>query len=73
MDDHASDHDHDHDHNNDHAQPRAEIGQSDRPGYYDVMETALRELLIEQRLFGADEIRRQIEVWILERQRLAAW
>ena len=58
MDDHASDHDHDHDH----AHSHAEIGQSDRPGYYDVMETALRELLIEQRLFGADEIRRQIEV-----------
>lgn len=56
MDDHASDHDHDH------AHPHAEIGQSDRPGYYDVMETALRELLIEQQLFGADEIRRQIEV-----------
>ena len=49
---HASDHDH----------PHAEIGQSNRPGYYDIMETALRELLIEKRLFGADEIRRQIEV-----------
>jgi nitrile hydratase alpha subunit len=47
---------HDHDH------PHAEIGGSERPGYYDVMETAVRELLIEKRLFGADEIRRQIEV-----------
>src|SRR5277367_618384 len=47
---------HDHDH------PHAEISHSERPGYYDVMETAVRELLIEKRLFGADEIRRQIEV-----------
>lgn len=46
----------DHDHNH------MEIAPSERPGYYDVMETALRELLIEKKLFGADEIRRQIEV-----------
>ena len=50
------DHDHDHDH------PHAEISHSERPGYYDMMETAVRELLIEKRLFGAEEIRRQIEV-----------
>ena len=49
-----SQHDHDHTH--------AEISHSERPGYYDIMETAVRELLIENRLFGADEIRRQIEV-----------
>lgn len=49
-----SQHDHDHTH--------AEISHSERPGYYDIMETAVRELLIEKRLFGADEIRRQIEV-----------
>ena len=55
-----SEHDHDHDHDHDH--PHAEVAQSERPGYYDMMETAIRELLIERRLFGADEIRRQIEV-----------
>lgn len=49
-----SQHDHDHTH--------AEISHSEPPGYYDIMETAVRELLIEKRLFGADEIRRQIEV-----------
>jgi len=49
-------HDHDHDH------PHAEIGQTERPGYYDMMETAVRELLIEKGLFEAGEIRRQIEV-----------
>ena len=48
--------DHDHDH------PHAEIERAERPGYYDIMETALRELLIEKQLFSAGEIRRQIEV-----------
>jgi nitrile hydratase alpha subunit len=47
---------HDHDH------PHAEISTTNRLGYYDVMETAVRELLIEKQYFGADEIRRQIEV-----------
>lgn len=47
-------HDHDHDH--------SPIEGDDPPGYYNVMETAVRELLIERGLIGADEIRRQIEV-----------
>jgi nitrile hydratase alpha subunit len=45
---------HDHDHHDE--IPAAE------PGYYEIMETAFRELLIEKRLIGAGEIRRQIEV-----------
>lgn len=49
---HAQQHDH----------PHVPITQSGFPGYYDIMETAVRELLIERRLIGADEIRRQIEV-----------
>jgi nitrile hydratase alpha subunit len=50
-----SEHNHDHDH--------APINASEqRPGYYEVMETAVRELLIEKRLITANEIRRQIEV-----------
>ncbi len=32
------------------------------PGYYEIMETAIRELLIEKQLIGAGEVRRQIEV-----------
>jgi len=32
------------------------------PGYYEIMETAIRELLIEKHLIEAAEIRRQIEV-----------
>lgn len=52
-------HDHDHD-GHDHAHD--EITIADRPGYYEMMETAFRELLVERQMFGADEIRRQIEV-----------
>ena len=55
-------HDHDHDHDLDHDHPHAEISQSERPGFYDIMETAVRELLIEKKLFTADEIRHQIEL-----------
>ncbi len=32
------------------------------PGYYEIMETAMRELLLEKKLIGPGEIRRQIEV-----------
>ncbi|MGF7162236.1 nitrile hydratase [Rhodoligotrophos appendicifer] len=48
------DHDHDHDHD--------EISLTGKPGYYDIMETAVRELLIERKLIRAEEIRGQIEV-----------
>ena len=51
-----SEHEHDHSHDHD------EVGGEGPPGYYDVMETAVRELLIERGLIGAHEIRRQIEV-----------
>jgi nitrile hydratase len=50
--------DHDHAHDDAHA----EISESGRPGYYEVMETAVRELLMEKQLIEAGEIRRQIEV-----------
>ena len=56
--DHAHDHGHDHDHDHLHA----EIAETEAPGYYEIMETAVRELLIERKLIRADEIRRQIEV-----------
>ena len=49
-------------HARDHGHAHPEIARTGRPGYYDVMETAVRELLIERKLIGADEIRRQIEV-----------
>jgi nitrile hydratase len=47
-------------HHHDHT-PLAE--KSDGvPGYYEIMETALRELLVEKGLIGPGDIRRQIEV-----------
>jgi hypothetical protein len=46
----------------DHDHTHAEISEPDRPCYYEIVETAVRELLVERRLFGAEEIRRQIEV-----------
>jgi len=50
---------HDHDHSGEHA----EISSGDGPrGFYDVMEAAVEELLIEKQLLKAGEIRRQIEV-----------
>ena len=52
-----SEHDHDHDH--DHAPIQA---GDQPPGYYEIMETAVRELLVEKGLIKAGEIRRQVEV-----------
>jgi nitrile hydratase len=49
-------HDHDHDH------PHSEIERDDVPGYFEVLETAVRELLIDKGLITPAEIRRQIEV-----------
>jgi nitrile hydratase alpha subunit len=51
-------HDHDHNHAHDHAGVVGDV----MPGYFDIMETAVRELLVEKQLIGASEIRRQIEV-----------
>lgn len=55
-------HENDHGDCDDHDHPHADITESGNPGYYEIMETAVRELLIEKRLIGADEIRRQIDV-----------
>ena len=46
-------------HNHDHAPI---VASQQPPGYYEIMETAIRELLVEKQLIGASEIRRQIEV-----------
>jgi nitrile hydratase len=45
-----------------HDHPHAETGATGRPGYYDFLESAVRELLIEKGHLAAGEIRRQIEV-----------
>jgi nitrile hydratase len=54
--------DHDHDHASDHEHPHAPIEANGMPGYYDIMETAFQELMIEKGYIGAGEIRHQIEV-----------
>lgn len=47
---------HDHDHT-----PITEAGD-ETPSYYEIMETAVRELLVEKGLISANEIRRMLEV-----------
>ena len=55
--DHSHDHsghDHHHDHDHDHAQPHAPIESAyDPQRYEDVLETAIRELLIEKGVLTA--------------------
>src|SRR5580692_2649107 len=46
----------------DHSSPHPEPAAPPYGGDYEVMETAVRELLIEKKLIGPGEIRRQIEV-----------
>lgn len=40
----------------------AAIVQDETPGYYEVLEISIRELLVEKGLLGPDDIREQIEV-----------
>ncbi len=47
-------------HDHDHADPS--LPEDRPPGYYEVMETAVRELLVARGLIAPGEIRRQIEV-----------
>jgi len=50
------------DHHHDHDPGHPKTGDESMPGYYEIMETAVRELLVEKKLIGPGEIRRQIEV-----------
>ena len=54
-----SEHEHTH---ADHTHPHSEIVETDHPGYYEIMEIAVRELLVERKLIAADAVRRQIEL-----------
>jgi nitrile hydratase alpha subunit len=59
---HNHNHDHDHQHGpNPHYQD-PKNANTPPPGYYEIMEIAVRELLVEKKLIGPSEIRRQIEV-----------
>ena len=48
-----------HDHQHEHPHPNSSDYE---PGYFEIMEMAIRELLVEKQLIGAGEVRRQIEV-----------
>jgi nitrile hydratase alpha subunit len=41
--------------------PIPDVGD-EKPSYYEIMETSVRELLVEKHVIGADEIRRMLEV-----------
>jgi nitrile hydratase alpha subunit len=56
--DQGAHHDQGHGHAHDHASAADDVV----PGYFEIMETAVRELLVEKHLIGPGEIRRQIEV-----------
>jgi nitrile hydratase subunit alpha len=58
--DHAPGHGHDHSHGHDHAHPTLPDA-AERLGYYQRMEIAVRELLIDKGIVTADAIRRAIE------------
>ena len=49
-------------HNHDHAHDHTSITIEEKPGYYEILEISVRELLIEKGLIGADEVRKQIEL-----------
>jgi len=55
-------HDHDHDHEHSDHSDHAPITEDGPPGYYEVMETAVRELLTDKGYLTASDIRHQIEV-----------
>jgi len=57
---HDPNHDHDHDHAD--ADAHKEIVATERPGYFDILETALEEMLIERKILQPGEIDRQIDV-----------
>ena len=62
--DHGHDHDHDaSDHGQELADPHAAIEERDAPpGYFEILEHAVRELMVEKGHIKADDVRRQIEI-----------
>ncbi len=58
-------HDHDHPHDHDHTHPHETLPDvDDAPRtYHQRLETAVRELLIAKGIFGADDVRRTLEIF----------
>ncbi|HMC87243.1 MAG TPA: nitrile hydratase subunit alpha [Chitinophagaceae bacterium] len=50
------------DHTHTHDDSHAPITHEETPGYYEILEISIRELLVEKELIGANEIREQIEL-----------
>ena len=44
----------------DHAHAHDEIGATERPGYFDILETALEEMLIERKILQPGEVERRL-------------
>jgi nitrile hydratase len=62
MNEHPDDHeDHDHDHGHPHPHPGVRPDGDDTLSHYQVMEIAVRELLIEKGVVSADAVRREVE------------
>jgi nitrile hydratase len=60
--DHADAHGHHHDHDHGtHRHPPAQPDDTSMPGHYEVMILAMRDLLVEQGILTADQIRRGLE------------
>jgi len=60
--DHDHEHEHDHGHDHDHDHPHATLPEgSDELTYYQMMEVAVRELLVAKHVFSAADVRRQVE------------
>lgn len=51
-----------HTHDDDPGHATATAQDDSPPGYYEIMETAVRELLVEKKVIGAGEIREMLEV-----------
>lgn len=59
---HHHDHDHDHEHLGHHHDPHAAVVDAERPPTeFELLEQAIRELLIEKGVFTAADLQRQID------------
>jgi nitrile hydratase alpha subunit len=55
-------HNHPHEHAHDHPHDHTPIVNEEKPGYYEILEISIRELLIERGLIKPDDVRKQIEL-----------
>lgn len=58
----SDNHHHTHDHGDGHDHDHTPITHEEAPGYYEILEISIREILISKGIIGADEVTKQIEV-----------